>query len=258
MHPSLEKAAIAGSLFIFILVIATWMYQAFPVRETDPALMHFSNTQDWDPTLLRHLPERRTLEEQAATKRYVDAIELAPPPANMSEETARELRTLHEYEALREDARADIEAEHAGFAGLRFGMVRPWAGEKTKTRELLDAAFAEYTPVIMAFKQRFDRVRPDRLDPSITTMFETPGHPAYPSGHASQAFLVAGILSELDPGNEEVYFSDAARIARNREIAGVHYPSDSAAGKALAEQFLPLYVATEEGKELLEAARSEW
>jgi hypothetical protein len=31
----------------------------------------------------------------------------------------------------------------------------------------------------------------------------------------------------------------ADRIARNREIAGLHYPSDSAAGVVLANQILP-------------------
>jgi membrane-associated phospholipid phosphatase len=32
----------------------------------------------------------------------------------------------------------------------------------------------------------------------------------------------------------------AQRIARNREVLGVHYPSDSAAGKVLAEQSFKL------------------
>jgi len=251
----LDKTA-SFALVCSVLFLGWWWMQ--PPVELAPEDMRFSNTQDWDWTLTRHLPGSRSAEERAITDAYVDAIELAPPPANTSEETAAELRTLHEYVALRDAAQDDIMAEHEAFSSLRFGELRPWAGEHTRTRELLDHALKEYASVIFAFKERFDRVRPSYLDSTLDTVFAVPGHPAYPSGHAAQAHLIAGILSLLDPENREAYFADAARVARNREIAGVHYPSDSAAGAALAAQFLPLYLETEQGRQLLEAARAEW
>ncbi len=257
MNASPKRILVAGALLCAVLLVFGWLSGIEP-RETDPALMRFSNTQDWDPTLLRHLPGSRTPEKRAVTDAYVSAIELPPPPANMSETTAAELQTLHAYIELRDETRADIEAEHRGFDGFRFGTYRPWAGEATQTRTLLDHALGEYAPVIFAFKERFDRVRPSYLDQTITTMFPIPGHPAYPSGHAAQVYLIAGILAELDPENAQAYFADAVRIARNREIAGVHYPSDSSAGATLAAQFLPLYLETEEARMLLEAARTEW
>jgi acid phosphatase (class A) len=50
----------------------------------------------------------------------------------------------------------------------------------------------------------------------------------------------------------------AARIGRNREIAGLHYPSDTEAGKKLAQDILPFLKETAEYKELISLAAEEW
>jgi acid phosphatase (class A) len=50
----------------------------------------------------------------------------------------------------------------------------------------------------------------------------------------------------------------AERIAVNREIAGLHYASDTAAGLLLAEALLPILNTCERFKEALADARLEW
>jgi acid phosphatase (class A) len=50
----------------------------------------------------------------------------------------------------------------------------------------------------------------------------------------------------------------AWRIARNREIAGLHYPSDSAAGEQLATDILPYLQNTNEYQTVIPIARQEW
>jgi len=50
----------------------------------------------------------------------------------------------------------------------------------------------------------------------------------------------------------------AWRIARNREIAGLHYASDSGAGKKLAADILPYLKTTYEYRTVLRLARREW
>jgi hypothetical protein len=53
----------------------------------------------------------------------------------------------------------------------------------------------------------------------------------------------------------------ADRIARNREIAGLHYPSDTAAGIVLANQILPLLsgmAATSAYQTAIANAVTEW
>jgi PAP2 superfamily len=103
--------------------------------------------------------------------------------------------------------------------------------------------------------------RPVDLSPQIQPVIETPGHSAYPSGHATEAFatatllaalkltgtgiddakLVDGVLNRLSRATETAPVTDpvillyrlAARIADNRTVAGVHYPVDSAHGALL-------------------------
>jgi hypothetical protein len=73
-----------------------------------------------------------------------------------------------------------------------------------------------------------------------------PGHSSFPSGHATQAYLMAKCMqlvfsiSPNVPATHLTTLNDtlsalAQRVARNREIAGLHYPSDSQAGSALAD-----------------------
>jgi membrane-associated phospholipid phosphatase len=72
-----------------------------------------------------------------------------------------------------------------------------------------------------------------------------PGHASFPSGHSTQAHLMAlcvnDVFNTLPQQNTvlEDLWTLADRIARNREIAGLHYPSDSDAGRAIALATLP-------------------
>ena len=99
-----------------------------------------------------------------------------------------------------------------------------------------------------------------------------PGHAAYPSGHATQARLVAACakLALPDPNdvsglpNPTTVALSAAldvlatRIARNREIAGLHYPSDSGAGAELATFCLDLLKSVQIFKDVVALAKAEW
>ena len=107
------------------------------------------------------------------------------------------------------------------------------------------------------WKGFYTRVRPSQLMPALMPPISVPGHASFPSGHATQSWLVslcmqqalpgfqlqtspklpgnpdAGSLCEaMTPGLRQL----ARRIARNREIAGLHYPSDSMGGRRLADQ----------------------
>jgi membrane-associated phospholipid phosphatase len=50
----------------------------------------------------------------------------------------------------------------------------------------------------------------------------------------------------------------AARIARNREIAGLHYPSDTAAGIELAGKIWVTLMGLEAFQNLSKVAMDEW
>ena len=68
---------------------------------------------------------------------------------------------------------------------------------------------------------------------------------------------MALVLSEIVPKAKDTLMALADRIAQNREIAGVHFPSDSAAGKRLAEMILPLLKRCPTFMRSLAAAKAE-
>lgn len=107
-------------------------------------------------------------------------------------------------------------------------------------------------PILYAMKKYFNRVRPSILadkmkesgliDRSLTTTIKVPGHPAYPSGHATQSSYVSDLLSYYDPVNRKIYKDSAIEISENRELAGVHYHSDTVAGYKLGEYLASLKI----------------
>jgi hypothetical protein len=102
----------------------------------------------------------------------------------------------------------------------------------------------------MYFKGLYKRPRPSHLCPALLPPIAVPGHAAFPSGHATQAHLMALCLNDIFstlPQQSRVLedtWTLADRIARNREIAGLHYESDSNAGRAIALATLPILQAS--------------
>jgi hypothetical protein len=50
----------------------------------------------------------------------------------------------------------------------------------------------------------------------------------------------------------------AARIARNREVLGLHYPSDSVAGKTLADRTFTPMIGLTRLTNVVAVAKKEW
>jgi membrane-associated phospholipid phosphatase len=94
--------------------------------------------------------------------------------------------------------------------------------------------------VAMFYKNMYQRPRPSQLWPELMPPIEVPGHASFPSSHSTQANTVALVLQAVVtpaagtvvvPSALDITNRLAQRIARNREVLGLHYPSDSAAGK---------------------------
>ena len=116
--------------------------------------------------------------------------------------------------------------------------------------------------VAMYYKNVFQRARPSQLWPQLMPPIQVPGHAAYPSGHATQAYTIARVLQDVAatavPSVIEVTTRLAQRIARGREVLGLHYPSDSAAGLFLSDQIANTFLACPTVIRLADAARREW
>jgi hypothetical protein len=117
-----------------------------------------------------------------------------------------------------------------------------------RTFELINIVLQFCVYVEMRFKHALACWRPVECNAQVQPMITTPGHGSFPSGHATQAFAVAHVLKsllKLKPAHAAIIEQldrQAARIATNRVVAGVHFPVDSMAGRmlgvALAEYFV--------------------
>lgn len=111
------------------------------------------------------------------------------------------------------------------------------------TVELIDVLLQVTHLLVMRFKQDVAVPRPVDLSPAVGPIIATPGHGAFPSGHATVSFMFAAFMNRLvppgtggtAPSNTEMLRRLAFRIAHNRVVAGVHFPIDSVAGRLLGE-----------------------
>ena len=204
------------------------------------ARLYFSTTQQWDNTFSES-ERRRAAEIQrlnpAAVERLVQAT--GPPPSNSDSRTRADLAALRVLQSLR--AAADVHAIREQMT--RQGCVKLFTRD-ARLRKLALDTFDVVSPYTYLLKKHFDRVRPSYLDPRIRPCIEVPGHASYPSGHATEAFSIGLVLGRADPCHAQEYMRVAFEIARNREMAGVHYQSDTQAGNRLARA-LQTHVARE-------------
>ena len=119
----------------------------------------------------------------------------------------------------------------------------PSRGEAPELWGLLEAATGEATYFALREKRRFARARPTQIRPRIGAVIPIPPHPAYPSGHSTQIHTVSGLLEVMYPACAEAYRLFAAGVAFRREIAGVHFPSDTRAGELLAHTLVSHLIA---------------
>jgi membrane-associated phospholipid phosphatase len=171
----------------------------------------------------------------------------------------------------RADALGEIVAQHDEFASYFLALLTMSPMGYPKTFRLMNLASIVGTFTVLHFKAGTQgakgyapRPRPSHICPALLPPVPVPGHPAYPSGHSTEAYLIAAVLNDVlskAPQKSAMKIDLEAlawRIARNREIAGLHYPSDSLAGKQLAADILPYLQSTDEYKTVLQDARKEW
>jgi hypothetical protein len=143
--------------------------------------------------------------------------------------------------------RSDEIVSQVGMFGEYFGILLGLTpARNARTYDLLDIVQGIAGDATMVPKHVFACRRPDEIDVRVAPLLPVPGHGAFPSGHATQAFAMATVLAGLvracpncfaDPDARiELLFRQAHRVAVNRTVAGLHYPMDSRAGAMLGSQ----------------------
>lgn len=207
----------------------------------------------WDPNVLIYVEMPRLFEKDDWKK---VSLPLPPDP----DETENELQQLLKMQNdLQERQRRlpDILQELGGAPSPKWQRILLY-GNGSSTALLVQAMLQVGLVVVMHYKNKFNRPRPSQIEPELRPLIDLPGHPGYPSGHATQTHLVAqaltAVVRNLEIGKE--LFEIANEISVNREWAGVHFPSDTEAGKVLAREIFPF--VEEAYEETFRKAAHEW
>jgi len=97
---------------------------------------------------------------------------------------------------------------------------------------------SEQNHLILGLKYLFNRARPYQISNSVVRHHSnTDKTPAFPSGHAFQAYYLASKLTHLYPQLREQLWKTAEKCAICRVYAGLHYTSDNLFSKMLVKQF---------------------
>jgi len=103
----------------------------------------------------------------------------------------------------------------------------------------------------------WQRQRPWIADSRVELLVSTITRPSYPSGHTVTNHVWAHVLGELFPAKRDALFALAYAVGKHRVEAGVHFPSDVAAGKKFAAIVVAKMRTKPEFKRALAAARAE-
>jgi membrane-associated phospholipid phosphatase len=176
------------------------------------------------------------LEQFSALPGWRAAITVGAPAAPTAAEFTALVRMAEDERA---DALNEIVAQADDFLRDFVQLLAATPTSRPATYRLLHIASLIALFAAQYVKRLHNRPRPAQLSPGLRPPVPLPGHAAYPSGHAAQAQLMAlcvqaalpaAIGAQLGPA----LLALAARVARNREIAGLHWPTDTAAGVQLA------------------------
>lgn len=193
------------------------------------------------------IPAPRPSAEAWLVKSATDLELPSPPPADAGE--LSDVRAL-----VNQRSAADIERIRwwdAGGPAYRWNeiaidvMLEEFIGSLQASRNLalLHAAIDDAVAAAWAAKQATEGPRPSLVDPSIATTVPVPGSPSYPSDYAAAAGAAAEVLGYLFPDRADLFAAKAEEAMRTRLLAGVEYPSDVAAGRAVGRKAAALAIA---------------
>jgi membrane-associated phospholipid phosphatase len=167
-------------------------------------------------------------------------IYLSNPPLNSSLSTGKEMlflqgvtisRTKEMEKSIRKHDKDPLYAikMYMKLFGLQYDA-------EYMKRILVDTAF-----LVRKLKNKFNRPRPSQLSPYYMSELEVISSrsaktPSYPSGHTTQARLIAEIYADKYPEHRKNLLMAAEEAGAGRIIGGLHFPTDHKAGIYLAKR----------------------
>jgi len=191
-------------------------------------------------------PSAAVADRAAASGHYLElaGLDLRAVPAapeDGSYEDREDLRVVYDWQAKRTAAQcAAAKAEMSHNYDVFFGKISPFAvPAPAEVKAFFKNVESDSVAAHKFLKDVYRRERPFVRDPGIKPCLPRVAGLSYPSGHAAMARLFALILSDLVPSRRAEFMAKADESALFRVIGGVHHPTDTAAGKALADALYP-------------------
>ena len=161
-------------------------------------------------------------------------ISLMPYPENSSKQTIDELKELSLIEGDE-----DFVKEHDDVDGI-FQKKHKELGLEFNRNEAKDL-LRQSSKYIMKEKYKYNRPRPYQLAEFYNIDLngfdlDSMKTPSYPSGHATQGYLLGKFYSNRHPDYRKEFMRLGEDIAESRIVAKAHFPSDKKAGIDLAEK----------------------
>ncbi len=126
-----------------------------------------------------------------------------------------------------------------------------------QTTELLSRVIHDSMVYMVEFKLKYARPRPYTIEPNLKVAQPLP-HGAFPSGHSFGSYVNAELVARLAPDRRDELINAAQEFAWSREMLGVHYPSDSEAGRIWAAEFVKFLFENKKFVKDFETVKKEW
>ena len=185
---------------------------------------------------------------------------MGDPPADDSPEHRAEVARMLDFQATRTPEivrRCQDEEDVTAFAFAT--VLGDWFNERDlpQTAAVMRYAFADAKAVSDAAKKVWTRTRPAKANPQIHPCVRPELTPSYPSGHAVRGVVWATLLAEVFPEKRDELMARGRQIGDDRFVAGMHYPTDVAAGQKLGAEVAAKLLASEPFRATLERAKAE-
>lgn len=164
---------------------------------------------------------------------------MAAPPAPGTPESDRDFAELLKLQAERKPEQCAIAAAQAipDFESLFGASGILSKAESDAVAPFVNSASKLLSKISGYHKKKFARPRPFSVDPRVKPCIEKPsGATSYPSTHAGAGVLDACVLGRLFPARANILASHGLETGELRVVAGVHHPTDVAAGRTLGAQ----------------------
>jgi acid phosphatase (class A) len=206
---------------------------------------------------LRAAPERNFIPPGAAEV----VARLPPPPADDTFAGQADLETLIQVQADRtpaQVARAQRVAQQTAFL-MGASVFGPWFTPEAlpRTAAIFEEIQRQSHPLLEDAKRRWNRPRPYVRDTRIHPCVELSASTSYPSGHSASSAIWATIFSVAFPERRPAFEAQVHETMWGRVLGGVHFPSDTQAGRELGEAIGRQMLTTDTMTQAISEIRAE-